>query len=84
MNIDDEYLEDDFDEEFEELEEQIPELSTKEILEEKKESFIKDLIKIYRNHGLSLAHEDHQGAFIVRNLEDDDIEWLKDAFNEIK
>jgi hypothetical protein len=45
------------------------------------------LIEVYRKHGLCLGHEDHEGAFLVRDLTAEDwkstrgshIKWLMDA-----
>jgi len=41
--------------------------------------FIKDIIAIYKLHGMSLSHEDTQGAFKVVDLTDENINWIKAA-----
>ena len=46
---------------------------------EDKEKFINDIIEVYKRHGLSLAHEDEQGAFIVQEFKEDNIGWLRQA-----
>lgn len=44
---------------------------------EDKEKFINDIVKVYEKHGLSLAHEDSQGAFIIQEYKEDNIGWLR-------
>ena len=43
------------------------------------EGFINDIVKVYQKYGLSLAHEDSQGSFLVEKYDDSNIEWLKNA-----
>jgi len=43
------------------------------------EEFLAEVIAVARKHGISLAHEDSHGAFIVRRFREADIEWLSDA-----
>lgn len=45
-------------------------------------AFKDDLIALYHKHGVSIGHEDHHGAFIIRNLRESDIRWIKNATNE--
>lgn len=52
------------------------------IMEEQKEAFLKELIEVCRKHNLSLAHEDHQGAFFVCPFREEIIEWLGAAWIE--
>jgi hypothetical protein len=45
-------------------------------------AFLDDLIAVYRKHGMSLGHEDHQGAFLVEDLAERNVDWLVDAFDK--
>jgi hypothetical protein len=49
---------------------------------EKVKGFLLDLVSLCRRHGLSLAHEDHQGAFIVQVEDENNIQWLLDALDQ--
>lgn len=49
---------------------------------EKVKEFLSDITSVCKNHGLSISHEDYQGAFIVENYKENNIEWLKAAFDE--
>ena len=41
--------------------------------------FLSELVAVCRRHGLSLGHEDSQGAFVIHEYSDDNIDWLLDA-----
>jgi len=43
-------------------------------------NFIKDIEKVYKKHGLSLGHEDSQGAFLIEPFSEGNIDWLRSAF----
>jgi len=43
------------------------------------DSFLKDLIKVYNKHNMSLAHEDNQGAFVIEKNKDENVKWVKSA-----
>lgn len=45
-------------------------------------AFLDAIEAVCREHGISIAHEDHQGAFILRPLGEGDIAWLRDATQE--
>ena len=45
------------------------------------DAFLSDLVEVYRRHGMSLAHEDGHGAFIVEPLSEANINWLNEAFD---
>ena len=46
---------------------------------ERVNAFLAELLDLGRKHGLSLAHEDTQGAFEVHDLDQELIDWLLDA-----
>lgn len=48
------------------------------------EAFLDEIEAVCRKHGLSLAHEDFQGAFIVQLFSEENIGWLRDARREAK
>lgn len=43
-------------------------------------SFIDDLLAVCRKHGLSLAHEDGGGSFLVDLPSEANAEWLRQAY----
>ncbi len=47
--------------------------------EERKKAFVDDIIKVYEEHDLSIAHEDSHGAFIIEDLDQYNIDWLRHA-----
>jgi hypothetical protein len=47
-------------------------------------AFMNEITGVCKKHGLSIAHQDHQGAFIVENYSKTNIEWLQSADNRIK
>lgn len=42
----------------------------------KVDNFLKDIIKVYDKHGMSLSHEDGQGGFLVEKYDDSYVRWL--------
>ncbi len=50
----------------------------------KANAFIDDLLKVYKKHNLSLAHEDDQGGFLIQKYSIRNIEWIKQATDEIE
>jgi hypothetical protein len=48
------------------------------------ESFICTIEKICKMYGLSISHEDENGAFIIQEYKDSNIQWLKQAFKDYK
>lgn len=48
------------------------------------DEFLRELEELYRRHGLSLAHEDTHGAFLIEKLSEDNVRWVKDARREAK
>jgi len=50
-----------------------------DVLVPKIDSFLDDVIAVCRKHKLSISHEDGHGAFIVQDLDDHDLKWLRDA-----
>jgi len=43
------------------------------------DSFLADIVEVCKQHGLSLSHEDHHGAFEVEEFDEGNIEWLLEA-----
>ena len=41
--------------------------------------FLDEVMAVCRKHGLSIAHEDDHGAFMIRAFNESDAEWLNDA-----
>lgn len=50
----------------------------------KVDAFIEELIEVSKRHGLSLAHEDNHGAFIVEKFSEANAQWLMDAHEDTK
>ncbi|MBP2657918.1 MAG: hypothetical protein H6Q69_950 [Firmicutes bacterium] len=48
-------------------------------LEEKHKDFLNDLVAVCKKHNLSIAHEDNQGAFLIDEYKQKNIEWLMNA-----
>ena len=46
----------------------------------KLDQFLNDIIKVYKCHNLLLAHEDTQGAFIIQEFKEENVNWLKDSY----
>ena len=49
------------------------------ITKEQRVAFLDDLIEVCKKHGLSIAHEDGHGGFLVAPYNDHDAEWLRGA-----
>lgn len=43
------------------------------------DAFLKEIVKVCKEHGFSLSHEDTHGAFIVEKYDKDNIQWLMEA-----
>ncbi len=43
------------------------------------DAFLCEVVAVCRKHGLSISHEDGQGAFEVRLVNERDIAWLQQA-----
>jgi hypothetical protein len=44
-------------------------------------TFIEEIIDVCKKHGLSIGHEDTQGAFEIKEYNTDDIEWFRSAMD---
>lgn len=53
-------------------------------LNDKSKEFIEEIISVCKKHNLSIAHQDTQGAFIIEEYHDENIDWIKDAEINIK
>ena len=43
------------------------------------ERFKEDVIKLYEQYELSIAHEDGHGNFIIQDFKESNIEWFNNA-----
>ncbi len=43
------------------------------------DSFLAEIIEVYRRHNLSISHEDGEGAFIVTRYNEGNVDWLLNA-----
>lgn len=43
------------------------------------DSFLDELESLYRKYGLSIAHEDNHGAFIIERFSDENLQWIMNA-----
>ena len=51
----------------------------RQVENKKVDKFLVDIVKVYKKHKLSLAHEDSQGSFLIEKISKDNIEWIKGA-----
>ena len=42
----------------------------------KVENFLSEIARVSLKHGLSIAHEDHQGSFEIEKYDNGNISWL--------
>ncbi len=47
--------------------------------EEQKKAFIDDILEVYKKHNLSIAHDSGAGAFIITDIDDRLVNWMKNA-----
>ena len=52
---------------------------SKEVENEKIDNFLKDIVRVYKKHNLSLSHEDCHGSFEIENINVNNIEWIGEA-----
>ncbi|MBM4466274.1 MAG: hypothetical protein FJ014_12090 [Chloroflexi bacterium] len=43
------------------------------------DAFLREIVKVCKDHGFSLSHEDTHGAFVVERYDEDNVQWLMDA-----
>lgn len=43
------------------------------------DAFLREIVKVCKDHDFSLSHEDTHGAFVVERYDEDNIQWLLDA-----
>ena len=48
---------------------------------ERIKNFMREYEELCIRHGMSLSHEDCQGAFIIDEYDEDNVEWVKSALN---
>lgn len=51
------------------------------IQEDKITLFLNDIKSVCQKHGLSISHEDGWGAFEIQKYDEENIEWLFNAFD---
>ena len=49
--------------------------------EERIKNYMKEYEELCIRHGMTLSHEDSQGAFIIDEYDKDNVEWVKSALN---
>lgn len=54
----------------------------KEIENEKIDTFLVEVLEISNKHGLSIAHEDRGGNFLIHKFSPYDADWLMSATDE--
>jgi len=47
----------------------------------KVQEFIDNIIYLSKKFNLSIAHEDVQGAFVIKDYSEDNISWFRNAFD---
>ena len=48
---------------------------------ERIKNFMREYEELCIRHGMSLSHEDYQGAFIIDEYDKDNVEWVKSALD---
>lgn len=43
------------------------------------DAFLKDIFEVYKKHGFAISHEDRHGGFLIKTINDQDINWLNNA-----
>jgi hypothetical protein len=51
----------------------------KQITRKEINAFKRAIEAVCRAHGFSIGHEDHHGAFLIREISESDLEWFRDA-----
>lgn len=46
---------------------------------EKVNEFLKEIEEVCKKYNMTISHEDIHGEFIIKEFNQDSIEWLKDA-----
>lgn len=49
----------------------------------KVDMFLNDIVMVCKKHGMSIAHEDAHGAFIITDYDESNIDWLQGAFYRV-
>lgn len=44
--------------------------------DKKGRAFLDELVELYEKHKLCISHEELQGEFVIREINDHDIEWI--------
>jgi hypothetical protein len=54
----------------------------KKFTKEQVDAFLNDIFAVYEKHGLSLAHEDGNGGFLIEENDEQNRDWLRHAIYE--
>lgn len=54
----------------------------KNVENKKIDTFLEALFKLYKEHGLSIAHEDSHGGFIIENYDEANMKWMSQAHDD--
>jgi hypothetical protein len=54
-------------------------VNDRRLISPRAEKFLDDIEALFRKHGLSLAHEDHEGSFLIEDLAEMNIRWIRSA-----
>lgn len=46
------------------------------------DAFLKDIVGVYKKHGLAITHEDNYGAFGITKKTKDSVDAIMDAFDD--
>jgi len=53
-------------------------------MNEKSKAFLDEIAEVCKKHGLTLAHEDSQGSFIVEPYDPETIKWMFQACRDAR
>ena len=56
----------------------------KKLKNEQMDDFLLDLEILCKEYGISISHEDTQGAFIIEDYKQENIDWMKQAIDKMK
>ncbi len=54
-------------------------MAVKQVTKKQVQEFKREIIELCKKHGFSIEHEDHHGAFIIRDFNASAEEWFNQA-----